>query len=449
MSLLRNALTRPSRSADLMSIDDYAHLVEQVAFGGHVYSAGPQQTLAGQPVEPIGSAFVSMAQAAYASNGIVFACLLVRQLAFSSVRFQWQMFQSGRPSKVYGDLRLGLLEKPWPGGTTQDLLARMIQDADLSGNAFVVRDGSELVRLRPDWVDIVVGSRAGAGGRIIGYAYYEGGRGTQTPTMIFTPEEVAHFAPTPDPLASYRGMSWLTPIIREIQADKQMTIHKGNYLTQGATPNIVIKHPVGATQEAVERFARMVNEKHAGYANAYKTMNLYPGADLTVVGSDMKQMDFKTVQGAGETRIAAAARVPPVLAGFSEGLSGSSLNQGNYQAARRAFADGTMHPLWSNAAGCLQNLMGAPMRPGERLWYDASSVPLLREDEKDLAEIQQKQAATISTLIAAGFDPPTVIEAVDGNDWRLLTHTGMVSVQLMPPGESSGQGQPAATDGSS
>jgi hypothetical protein len=74
---------------------------------------------------------------------------------------------------------------------------------------------------------------------------------------------------------------------------------------------------------------------HAGVANAYKTLYLTAGADATVVGKDLQQLDFKVVQGAGETRIAAAAGIHPVIVGLSEGLAGSSLNAGNFAAARR------------------------------------------------------------------------------------------------------------------
>jgi hypothetical protein len=80
---------------------------------------------------------------------------MVRQLVFSSIRFQFQRFNKGQPSEVFGDQTLSILERPWPGGTTQDLLSRMIQDADLAGNSYWVRQGDELVRLRPDWVQIV------------------------------------------------------------------------------------------------------------------------------------------------------------------------------------------------------------------------------------------------------------------------------------------------------
>ena len=37
------------------------------------------------------------------------------------------------------------------------------------------------------------------------------------------------------------------------------------------------------------------------------------GADVTPVGSNLKDIDFKSVRGGGETRIAAAAQVPPII----------------------------------------------------------------------------------------------------------------------------------------
>jgi len=47
------------------------------------------------------------------------------------------------------------------------------------------------------------------------------------------------------------------------------------------------------------------------------------------------------------------------------------------------------------------------------------------------------QAQTIRALVEAGFTPETVVKATDAEDWRLLEHTGMFSVQLWPPGVTS------------
>lgn len=443
-----------------MTLDEYAQQYSQFAYNGFGYGMGVspvvQQTLAGQATVMAPNTYVGLATQAYGANGAVFACMLVRQMLFSTIRFQWQRIRDGKPSGMYGSADLVKLEQPWRGGTTQDLLSKMIQHADLGGNAYVADTGGEILCMRPDWVDIVVEEReAGVtsmytggqvGWRKVGYLYWEGGRATQKEPTAFLADEVAHFMPIPDPLFDYRGMSWLTPILREIQADQAMTTHQSKFFDNGATPNMIITHNGAADREAVKKWADEVNSKHAGAANAYKTLNLYPGADAKVVGTNLKDIDFAGVREGGEVRIAAAAGVPPVIVGMSKGLDSATYS--NYGQARRRLADGTAHPLWQNLCGSLQQIM-TPKDSSSRLWYDTSDVPFLREDEKDEAEIQGLRATTISTLITAGYEPDSVVAAVESGDFGLLKHTGLTSVQLLPPGMPSTPTPPAPTDGGS
>jgi hypothetical protein len=69
-----------------------------------------------------------------------------------------------------------------------------------------------------------------------------------------------------------------------------------------------------------------------------------------------------------------------------------------------------------------------------RLWYDDRDIPFLQEDEKDDADIQQVQAATIRTLVDAGFTWESAVQAVTNGDMKMLSHTGLFSVQLQAPG---------------
>lgn len=454
-----NLLTRlvGDRQPARMTTDEYASLYNSFAFGGigYGYNGGPlssgiQQTLAGtgDAIEMAPNTFVGLATQAYAGNGVVFSCMLVRQLVFSSVRFRWQRLRDGKPSDTFGSSELGILERPWVGGTTQDMLSRMIQDADLAGNSYWTIVNGEFVRMRPDWVDVVVEERLVRGGRgergggqvgwrKVGYLYHEGGRSETGNAVAFLADEVVHYAPIPDPLASYRGMSWITPVLREIQADQAMTRHQSKFFTNGATVNMIIKHTPGADPDAVRRWAEQMEAKNAGVDNAWRNLNLYPGADATPVGSNLQQIDFKNVRGAGETRIAAAAGVPPVIVGLSEGLAAATYS--NYGQARRRLADGTAHPLWQNLASSLEHVIPKPRGAGldVRLWYDADNVPFLREDEKDAAEIAKVRAETIATLITAGYEPDSVVAAVNAGDLRLLSHTGLTSVQLLPPGTAA------------
>lgn len=413
-----------------LAFNDFVSLLSSFQYAGHIYTLpGTQQE------EPTGQ-FGSMVGAAYKSNGVVFACMLTRMLLFSEARFQFRQLQSGRPGKLFGTGELGILENPWPGGTTGDLLSKAMQHADIAGNAFIARPSADrLVLLRPDWVDIVVGSpsdgKVGAwdvAAEAVGYVYHPGGKNSGKDPVMFLADEVAHFAPIPDPQAMFRGMSWLTPIIREIMADKAMTDHRLALFQNGATVNAAVKMDVDDV-EKMRTWIEMFKRQHEGAANSYKTLFLGAGMDYVPVGADMMQTDFKQVQGAGETRIAAAAGVPPVIVGLSEGLQAATYS--NYGQARRRFADGTMSPLWRNMAGSLARIINVPS--GAELWYDARDIPFLKEDQKDAAEIQGREAATIQALVTAGYEPDSVVAAVVAGDFNLLVHTGLYSVQLQPP----------------
>jgi hypothetical protein len=122
----------------------------------------------------------------------------------------------------------------------------------------------------------------------------------------------------------------------------------------------------------------------------------------------------------------------PVVVALSEGLAGSSLNAGNFGSAARLVGDATLRPLWRNVAGSWETLVPPP--PGSRLWYDDRDIAFLREDVKDQAAITKDLASAIGQLIKDGFEPASAIDAVTSADMSRLVHTGLVSVQLQPPG---------------
>jgi phage portal protein BeeE len=408
-----------------------------VNVGGLTYPLyGLQQTLQGT-TEEIGGDLVGLT-GAYRSNGVVFTCLNVRASLFAEARFMFRQLRSGTPGELFSTPELDVLRNPWPGGTTGDLLARMIQFNDLAGNAFAVRRPGRIRVPRPDWMTIILGSERDpdveAGdldAEIVGYLYHPGGHYSGRQPVPLLPNEVAPFAPTPDPLASYRGISWLQTLLREIEADSAATAHKLQFFRNGATPNMVVSLDPAITGQAFRDWIELFEKKHAGVANAYKTLYLGAGAKAEVVGADLRQLDFKVTQGAGESRIAAAAGVPPVVAGFSEGLQGSSLNAGNFASSMRRFADLTMRPLWRNVAGSLARIVAVPA--DAELWYDDRTIPALKDDVMDYAEVQAKQAAAIRQYIDAGFDPATVVDAVNAGDLKRLRHSGLYSVQLQLP----------------
>lgn len=444
MTRLSRIRQRPTESR--FSIEDLALQLQQIQFvggGSMVVGGGINTTWSSQSQEPIPNSLQAYAQQAYAANGIIFALVGVRMRLFSEVRFQWQDMAAG-PGKLFGNTDLRWLESPWPGATTGDLLARIEQYVSLAGNAYVYRDENRrrLKVLRPDWTTVVIGSDLGPDdfdpngldAELAGYIYKPGGPGSKSEPIMLRADQVAHVAPVPDPEAQFRGMSWMTPVLNEISADKAATQHKLKFFENAATPNMAITYPKEVTAVQVAEYLKLLDEEHAGVANAYKTLHLGGGADPKVIGVDLKSLDFKAIQGAGETRMAAASGIAPIVAGLSEGLEASTYS--NMAQARRAVGDQWARPAWRNVAGSLEQILPPP--DSARLWYDASDVSFLQEDQKDAAEILYRDASTTRTLVDAGFDPLTVVDAVKSGDLGKLTHSGLYSVQLQKPGGNAG-----------
>lgn len=417
------------------------------------------QTLLGNE-EQLAPDYLGFVLQAYKASPVVYSCIANRANLFSEARFQYRRFDGGRPGDLFGDQSLAILEHPWPGGTTGDLLSIAELNNSLAGNFFCARrnlgDGDRIRIMRPDWTVLVLGSDQQVEGEevypcdldaeVIGYIYMQGGAGSGR-ELALLPEEVCHFAPMRDPLAPWRGMSWLTPVIQEVLADKTLTQHKRKYLDAGATPNLAINlDPARLGIKNTEDFEKWVDkfqEKREGRrGNPYRTLFLAAGADPIPLGANLGEIDFSKVQGGGEVRIAAAAMVHPAIAGFSEGLQGSALNSGNLAEAYRQFANNLIRPNWRNLCGSLETIVPPPT--GASLWYDDRDVPALQEDTDKRAGVQQKQAQSIRQLVDAGFTPDSVVDAVAADDLRRLKHSGLYSVQLQPAGAQRPAGTPPA-----
>lgn len=383
--------------------------------------------------------FNAYAGEGYTSNAVVFAVILARLNLFSEAEFK---FRDLTTKRLFGTPDLAILENPWPNGTTGELLARMEQDASLAGNSYTLRridEPDRLVRLRPDWVDIVRVDPCGLVGSdsatIAGYYHYPEGRQGDHPGEFLQVEEVAHWTPIPDPFQQWMGMSWLTPVVREINADLSMTAYQREFFNNAATPNSLIRYPQELKPGALEQIATRWNARYSG-ANGWKTAVLDSGADMTIIGNTFDQMKFTDLQSAGENRIASAAGVPAIVAGLKEGLDAATYS--NYSTAMRRFADMTMRPNWRSACAALAKLVTVPT--GARLWYDTTDIAALREGEKERADTMAVLSGAASTLLMAGYEAASITSALTAGDMSLLVHTGLLSVQLQTPGSVPAKG---------
>ena len=445
MGLLERIAAARGRTESRYAIDQWLgnYLIpSSFGYNGNSYPLGLNQTMGNQRVERIAATLPGYAAALRACPP-AFAAQMVRAHVLSQARFVFRNRPGSRtPRRIFGTTELGRLETPWPNGTTGDLLSLMEWHAGLAGTAFVYQQPDRLRVLRPDYTAVVYGSQlepddpaTALDAELIGFVYQNGGIGSgRGKPQTLLPSDVAMWAPIPDPERPGLGQSWVTAALQDIQGDRAATLHKLKFFENGATPNMVVKGITATSREQFDEIVGAMEESHAGVANAYRTLYLVAGADATVVGADLKQLDFKATQGAGETRIAMLGRVPAPLLQISEGLAGSSLNAGNFGMARRIFADTWVYPTLQDLCAAVSPIIRVPS--DAELWADTGDMPLLREDAKDAAEITQTQAMTIGQLVRDGYTSDSAKAAVVANDMTLLVHSGLVSVQLQVPGST-------------
>jgi phage portal protein BeeE len=362
------------------------------------------------------------AQQVNGSDSPVFSAILVRMMLLAEAQFQ---FQAKADKHLFGNTSLASLERPFGAGSTSgELIARMEQDASLAGNAYIwsTPDGdAPLVRLRPDWVTIISELIPVDGGgsyrQKVGYWHQppQGTTGHGAPFMV-PAAEVAHWHPIPDPAADFRGMSWLTPVMRDVQGDDAMTRYKVRYLQNNATPNIVIRYAQKLQPATIDAIRDRMAARYGGPDNAGKTLVLDQGADLTLAGNSLSQMDFSNVSVEGVQRILAPSGVPALLIGL-ESIKGAGKS---YEDVIRRFADLTLRPLWRSMCAALEELV-ADVPAGAQLWYDTGAIAALQEGEQVRAQVSLIRAQALLACHQAGYDPMSAVAAVGAGDMSQLT----------------------------
>jgi phage portal protein BeeE len=361
------------------------------------------------------TSIASAAQQAYETNGVVFACTLVRMMMLAEASFK---FRNVKDKHLFGNPDLELLEYPWLNATAGELWARMEQQSSLYGNAFVAKvETDELLVLPADEVvivsEVVTSSTGVKYKRPIGYDWdpqKQPGVDSKASAQFFTVDEVAHWSPIPDPSAKFRGMSWLTPVLKDVTADSSMTAYKAMYMDHGS-PVTAVKYDRPLKPETIDYLIERIRKKYGGVSNAWNPLVFDQGAD-PVLSAGLDQLDFRNIQAGGELRICAAAGVPPILIGLR------NADGGDYHSAMRQLADMHMRPLWRSACASLQKLVTVPK--DSQLWYDTSDIAALQAAETEKAQVTQVSAAAMLTLIQAGMTPDSVITAVTSGDMSLL-----------------------------
>lgn len=419
----------------------------QFMYDGSNYIVGPS----GSSPADVDKNFTGYIQQIHERHGVVAAAVTTRGLLLSQVRFRFRD-DSGALTKTRE-----LSQLNYPGSRSRSSLLSLLEiDASYSGTGVVVKRNDVLYRLAPDKVSFVLGSNSEpswSGDALIAPfdtvtvgILYNAGKNRNGEDLIesFFPGEFAVWAPEPDPLHPWRGTSWVSSVVRETLLDGQVTDHMGKYFEKATVPGLVFIMDPSKSPGETSEYAKVVNENFSGAGNRFKNMFLGGGTDVKVVGSSIKDLGLNEITGVFENRVAVRSRIPASVLGTKEALSGSSLNAGNYGAARRLLADGWFTPTVDSLCESLEPLVFVP--DGQELSFDPGRVLFLQEDQKDAADILSTNSIAARQLVDGGFDPASVIEAVTTGDLSKLTHTGNVSVQLQPPGTGDATTEITATE---
>jgi hypothetical protein len=427
-----SALDRLRRSRDIRRMPtQFTHMGQPYPLAAY------SSSLDGSPVEASMADFASAVRTIHGASGVVASAIAARALVVSQLEFKFRPLRD--PGRLFGTEALKPLEQPGADVTRQSMLTRIEADIAYHGNHYLRRlsDG-RIRRLRPDWMQILIGSnerpgdpRLAADAEVIGYVYKPGGAQSTAPGQLLGLSEVAHWAPEPHPLSTFMGEAWVSAVYREIATDQQSVDHVSKFFDNAATANMVATAPPEVVTP--EQFAEWVDAfdgAHRGVANAWRTVYAQSGTDVKVVGSNLKDIEVSSLQGGFETRVAARSRVPATVLLIREGMQGSALNAGNYNQTRRLWADSWFAPYAQGLCASLQRILVVPS--GAELTYDPSRVLLLQEDVTDAADTLQKMMAAIETGVRAGFVAETVTDAVTSGDLTRMKHTGLPSVQVQP-----------------
>ena len=188
-----------------------------------------------------------------------------------------------------------------------------------------------------------------------------------------------------DPTQPHRGMSPLVAVSREIDTDNEAQRYVFNLLKNDTVPRMVLQidPSVPLTTDMMKRQKAMWKQKHGG-ENRGGVGILDPGMTIAKIGATLDEFEPRGLRELPESRICAAMRVPPIVAGLDVGLQNATYS--NYEQAKLHFVEGTMLPLWAQVGGAISEDLRQEFALPDNVYaaYDTSRIHALRpRREKD------------------------------------------------------------------
>ncbi len=301
----------------------------------------------------------------YKRNSSVYRSVYLKAKAGSSV--PWYVADKDG-NKLENHHLTQLLERPNPFISKQDLFELLISWLELSGNSYLLKllaggKTSELWPVSPDRLKPIPTKDP--------MKWMEGYALDRSRTKAYEPEELIHhkyFNPA-NPLL---GISPLEAVSKIVDVDNaQINFNHSTSQNRGVVEGIFTFDRAFNDQAETDAIADKLNERHRGKRS------------FGVLGSNAKyirtaltpaEMDFINSRKASREEIFIAFGVPPIYAGVMEAAT-----MNNYRTSELVFWFGTMLFLLDDIKDTFNMSFRDELKPGEKITYDVSGVPAIRE----------------------------------------------------------------------
>jgi HK97 family phage portal protein len=287
--------------------------------------------------------FSALAREGYKGNGAVFGCISALAFAFPEPPLLvWQESAGGQtPLKAHALSKL--LKRPNPQMGGAELLQYTIVYMAVGGNCYWLKVRSKAGRVVELWplhdgqITPVPGKT-----KLIERYDLDTGEGTLTP---IAESDIVHHRWMPDPLAPHKGLAPLVAVAREVDTDNEATRYLFALLKNDAMPRLGLVVPPGV-ELSDEKFRRLQNQWTDNHADEKRggVAVLEGGLDIKTIATNLKDLEFNALRRVPEARIAAAFRVPAIIAQLYVGMEKSTYN--NSSEARLQFTEDTLVPMW-------------------------------------------------------------------------------------------------------
>jgi HK97 family phage portal protein len=313
---------------------------------------------------------------------VVSACVTTLAFSFPEAPLLAGYERDGRFVPDYQHEAMKLIRQPNPDMGEVELMQYLIVYASIGGNAYLWKQrdrGGRVIGLWPfsDANITPLPGRDTSEGLVRGYEF-DAGDGQK---VELDKNDVIHWKWMPDPARPWRGVGAIELAAREVNKSDEASAYVYALLKNNAVPPVVVTLTEGEelTEERAARLRRQWAARFGG-ENRGGVAFLEYGMKAEKLGFDLQQLEAEALEGIPEARIAAAFRVPPVVAGLSVGIKRSDYGD---QAARRAFTELTLAALWRSLASEMYNGLVGEYVTGEgwTLRFDLRGVLAMQEDE--------------------------------------------------------------------